>query len=329
MSDKPNGSKKAGTSKAGANSNAKSNIKSQQTKKLSRKEQQQAEKEAQEAQAARDRRTQTIIGVVVVSIIAIIGLTITGFVLWNNYKQSHATELAVKDNKPSNATDTGGFILSKNGVNNPVSDAPTLEEYMDFLCPGCGQINRSIDEDLKKMVEAGQINVEIHPNAFLDRLSKGDQYSSRTAAAVVYVAQNDPDHVLDFISSLFDADFQPDETNYSPVTDAQIKDRAVKAGVNRDVADKCTDGTYAEWIEALRVYTPTRPELQHTTGSSKGSMTTPTLLINGNYWIDDLDASGLQNEEALLKALGIEKNQIGDPSVKPSIGAKGKPNPLT
>ncbi|RIY27627.1 disulfide bond formation protein DsbA, partial [Bifidobacteriaceae bacterium WP022] len=37
--------------------------------------------------------------------------------------------------------------------------APTVATYFDPLCPGCGNFNRTVDETLIKMVEAGQINL--------------------------------------------------------------------------------------------------------------------------------------------------------------------------
>ncbi|RIY29359.1 disulfide bond formation protein DsbA, partial [Bifidobacteriaceae bacterium GH005] len=53
----------------------------------------------------------------------------------------------------------GGILLSKDGYGKQAAGAPTVATYFDPLCPGCGSFNRTVDETLIKMVEAGQINL--------------------------------------------------------------------------------------------------------------------------------------------------------------------------
>ena len=62
------------------------------------------------------------------------------------------------------------------------------------------------------MVEAGQINLELHPMSFLDGLST-DHYSTRVSSAIAYIASydNNPKHLLQFINGIFNEKFQPEE----------------------------------------------------------------------------------------------------------------------
>ncbi|MDD6462033.1 MAG: thioredoxin domain-containing protein [Bifidobacteriaceae bacterium] len=286
----------------------------------------------QAEQEARDRKRQTIIGIIVVVIIVIALVAVIAVVEHNNSKKSAMqttaeesaayTALQNVKNKPSHATDEGGFVITKNYDYKKIDGATTFEDYFDALCPGCGQVHRKMDSELKKMMEAGQINWEIHPNGFLDQLST-DEYSTRAASAIAYVAQNDPEHVIDFIVGLYDENFQPSESNYQAVSDSAIQKVAKDAGVDEDVASQCTNGEYTEWIQALRVYTPQREITHNVAGSSKGSMTTPTMIINGYFWnLQELKSTDY--DELFLQAIGLDSSKVGT-STMPSIGSTGVP----
>jgi protein-disulfide isomerase len=175
-------------------------------------------------------------------------------------------------------------------------------------------------------LNAGQINLEIHPDAFLDA-SSSDQYSTRAASAVTYVAQNDPDHVLAFITNLYAEKFQPQEaSNYRSVSDDAIAEQAVKAGVSEKVAKAAIGGTYADWVTAVSKYTPLRKAVQHPSGDYKGQMTTPTLLINGHFWdVSDAYSSTGSLKTAFISAMGLTAAQVGDASAKPTIGSTKTP----
>ena len=79
---------------------------------------------------------------------------------------------------------------------------------MDFLCPGCGNLHRQLDADLQKMVDAGQINLDLHFMAFMDRWST-DEYSSRAANAAIYLAEHDsdPNHLISFLEKVYAEDY--------------------------------------------------------------------------------------------------------------------------
>lgn len=293
-----------------------------------------AQEEARRLQEAKERRQQTMIGVIVtVVLIALIALG--GFLYWRSHRpvktqdleQARQAVAKVKE-KPSAANDQGGFLISSQGLNKPVTKAPTVEIYMDFMCPGCGALHRGLDSTLTGLVDAGQINLVIYPMSFMDRLST-DNYSSRTGTATIYVAQHDPDHLLPFIANLYAKDFQPDESDYHPISNDKIRQQAIKAGVDPKVAEQAVKGHYRDWIKAMDTYTPLRKELWNPSGANKGQMTTPTVRINGNYWeLGNLSKAGLDYRTGLLKALGLDQSKVGVKGAMPAIGASGQPRSL-
>lgn len=218
--------------------------------------------------------------------------------------------------KPSVADKQGGITLSRNGVNQPVENAPTVAVYMDFMCSGCGNFNRKVDPTLKRMMDAGQVNIELHPMSFGDRWSS-DKLSTRGANMLLKLTELDPnpDRLLDFVANMYASDFQPDENSGVKTSDDQLVGRATMVGISEDTARKALTDEYTEWLKAINSYTPMRPELWNTSGDYKGSMTTPTITINGEYWniieVDDLKAG-------LLAKLGLTEEQVGDADVRPN-----------
>lgn len=263
--------------------------------------------------------------IVVIVIIFLCCAGIFGYFYWKHSQrkasqQVTAAEIAALPNKPTDSNSTYGFLISKNGVNKPVPGVPTVQIYTDFICPWCGQFDRQLDPTFMKMIAAGQLNLNLHPCTFLDEASS-DHYSTRTAAAAVYVAQNEPSKLLSFIEALFAANFQPQEgPNYQPVSDARIREQALKAGVSPEVAAKCTDGTYTKWIKLASKYILTMPQVKVPSGPNKGGVTTPTVIINGHYWMLEGSWNGENGPQAFSKAIGLPLSDVGVEGKIPSIG---------
>lgn len=294
--------------------------------------------------AAKERRQQTIIGAIVVAIVVVL-LVVAGVAIWNATRKSAEEQaqanMSVGDAysavekaspKPERADKKGGILISKDGYNKSVSDVPTVAVYMDFMCPGCGSVNRQLDPTLIKLTNAGQINLELHFLSFMDRYST-DEYSSRAANAALYIADHDddPNHLLEFVKNLYAEDFQPSEgSDYQPVSDDKLKEQAVKAGVSQSVADAAFGRDYQDWLDAINVYTPKRSELLNTTGTYAGSFTTPTITINGTRWnLNDLSTAGVSITDGLFQSIGLDSSKVGTAGELPSIGANGKPISLT
>lgn len=301
-----------------------------------RRAEQRAKAQARAEQQAKERKQQTIIGVIVIAVVVAL-LAVAGVAVYRSLHpqasggESSGTDLTVEqaheqlktlDSRPTNADDEGGILISKDGYGKAVENVPTIGIYMDFICPGCGSVNRQLDANLTKLVDAGQINLDLHFMAFMDRFST-DDYSSRAANAILYVSDHDsnPDHLLHAVQNLYAEDFQPQEGSaYVPVSDEQIKEQLTNAGVPEEVAGKAATRNYDDWLNAVFGYTPHQENLQN----SEGQMSTPTVTINGYRW-DMNSASGGTMFDALLDAIGLKPDQVGVEGDLPSIGAEGKP----
>lgn len=311
-------------------------------KKQTRADRRAAEAAAQRAEAeraAKERKQQTIIGCIAVAIVVVL-LAVAGVAIWRATHPAETTatpevtideayeQLQQASPKPAHADDKGGILISNAGYDTPAEGAPTISIYMDFLCPGCGSLHRELDETLDTMVQAGQINLDLHFMAFMDRYST-DDYSSRAANAALYISDHDddPNHLLAFLKNMYAEDFQPEEGSaYEPVSNDQIREQAIAAGVSEEVADGMFGDEYYDWLDAVDSYTPMRSELFNRSGSLKGSMSTPTVTINGEFWdLNELTFADVTMYDGLLTSIGLDEDEVGVAGAMPSIGADGKP----
>ena len=270
----------------------------------------------------KERRQQTIIGVIA-SVLAVVLVAVIAFVI---YRANHPTvvsegseyaQLQKVSDKPKNANVSGGFVASKSADPKKV---PTVSVFFDPMCPSCGMVDRALSPTLTKLYNAGQANIELHPLAFLDR-SSSDQYSTRAASSFAYVGEHDPEHLLAYMSALYDEKFQPSETNYQPVSEAKTAQQAIAAGVDSAVASQSVKGQYKDWVAKVTAYTISRKELQR---SSQGTFATPTILINGHYWaMNDALIGDLPHD--FVADIGLPDAAVGSKTVMPSIGSDGKP----
>ena len=59
-------------------------------------------------------------------------------------------------------------------------------------------------------------------------------------------------------------------------------------------------------------------------------MTTPTVIINGEYWdMDQLSAAQTTVKDGLLESIGLKADEVGVAGKMPSIGSEKKPISVT
>ncbi|WP_158276290.1 DsbA family protein [Bifidobacterium callitrichidarum] len=260
----------------------------------------------------KERRQQTVIGAVVVAIIAII-VFVGGFFLYQNLnadkiaqaKVAEESELAYQklqnDPKPKYATKDGAFIISNRGYNQPIKNVPTVGVYLEPLCPGCANVERTLGSTFQSLVKNGQINLEVHFMTFQDNKSS-DDYSTRAMNGAINLTQYDknPQHLLKYLSNIFAENFQPGElSSYKSVSTERLKQQAIDAGVKKQVADRAfkDDSNWQTWLKTADTYTFGRTELY---AKGNDSFSTPTITIDGKRW----NAENMTTE-SLLSKLGI------------------------
>lgn len=284
-----------------------------------------------------EEKVTRIVGIVTAVIVVVALVALFGYYFVNGRRNvdkganlgAYTSKIVEVSVKPEGVSDTYGFNISKNGYNKPVKGVPTVGIYMDFMCPGCGNFEQANSNNLEKMVDAGQINVEYHFMNFLDKASR-DKYSTRTANAAAYIAQKSPEHLLKFVSKMMSSGIQPEENSDSTPSDADIVKYAKGVGVPKDVAKEAVKAGYADWISAVNTYTTKRPSLYNVSGDYAGkSMSTPCITINGKL-IDMVKAGdkGIADDAALLHSLGIAQSKVGAKDYKIGLGDTGEPLPF-
>lgn len=195
---------------------------------------------------------------------------------------------------PAPANDEGGIPVSSAGVGEQGDDDTVLSIYFDFMCPVCGQFEQANGEDVKALTETDGVTVAFHPLAFLDRYSQGTFYSTRAANAYAVVADQSPEHLVDFMSALYAEDTQPAEGS-SGLTDAEIAEIAQGVGVPADVTGKFTstvtgtyeveaDGETTEKDGEWRTFAPWVQAAYASASEQFPDLGTPYILIDGVKW---------------------------------------------
>lgn len=226
-------------------------------------------------QAGIEKRNRLIIVIASVLVVALIG--VAGFFIWQESQKTPLSEFAGE--RPAASTDTGAITFGSGlEAGTTTSGAAEVDLYIDFMCPACGMFDDTNREDIRTMLTEGTATVNIHPLNFLDDYSLGTMYSTRASNAFATVATEAPDVALDFLEALFDN--QPAEQTEG-LTDDEIADIAVEAGVPQEVADTFAAGTYSPWVAAAS---------EQARVDEVGS--TPTIFIDGTRWTGDWQTPG-------------------------------------
>ncbi|WP_166999631.1 DsbA family protein [Paramicrobacterium fandaimingii] len=183
------------------------------------------------------------------------------------------------------------------------SDAVNVVVYLDYLCPICGQFEQANGEMLTQLTASGNITLELHPVAFLDRLSQGTEYSSRAANAMAAVANYHPELFLTANTAMFNS--QPKE-NSEGLTDDEIWSILQSAGVTDENVKKAMDEeTFAGWVADATERAMNSSDYSYLDTPAPVSGT-PTVVINGTQY-----KGGVADTEALAKAIQDAAAQSG------------------
>ena len=204
---------------------------------------------------------------------AVLVLVVGGYFLVTNLGSD------APDTAPEGATDTYGLLVGE-------ADAPReIVIYEDFLCPFCGDLEQTVGDQLDAAVEAGELNVEYRPLAFLERVS---DYSPEAANAFAVVLDaSGPEVAKEFHDLLFDN--QPSESGPFPDSD-QLVEWAVEAGAEEDaVRPGIEDMSFEGWVEAA------------TDAAGDADVdSTPTVLVDGEV----IQGEGLTIDDIAARMLG-------------------------
>lgn len=250
-------------------------------------------RQTREAEQKRKRRNRFVIqgsiGAAVVAIIVVIALVVVnGPAAAPSAGPANMISdgVVVADASGSAAAVTTAAIKpdAKPVATEPRPDAANIVVYLDYLCPYCGQFEKTNGEQINTWVESGVATVETHPISILDRLSAGTRYSTRAANTAACTANLEPDSFLAVNAALFAN--QPAE-NSKGLSDDELISLAGTAGVEGAKFEKCvTDETFSNWVEAATTRATDGP-LPNSDIPSLQS--TPTVIVNGTSYTGSPD----------------------------------------
>ena len=222
----------------------------------------QAELEAARRQA-RHRRILVRAGVlVIIGLVVAIVVAVLNAVGGNDSPPASTGEVVA----PAHVT-SGALALGD-------QEAPVaLEIYYDYMCPACGAFEAANGAELDRLLEDGVVRIELRPISFLDGASNGTLYSTRAANAFATVADAAPATAWAFHTALYAG--QPSEGS-AGLSDEQIADIAVAAGVPVEVVARFTDDTYEPWVASVTQQ-----------AFAAGVTQTPTVKIDGTVFDGD------------------------------------------
>ncbi|GGD31879.1 hypothetical protein GCM10010915_10270 [Microbacterium faecale] len=145
----------------------------------------------------------------------------------------------------------------------------SVDEYIDFMCPHCGDAWDAYGDTTAELVEDGTITFNIHPISILDRSSQGTEYSTRAANSVYCVAEEDGDAAYSYVDLLFRN--QPSQGSPG-LDDDELIGYAEQVGAG-GAADCITNREYGDFVAERTQEVPLAP--------GQTNVSTPTVVVNG------------------------------------------------
>lgn len=179
---------------------------------------------------------------------------------------THHNKKAAASGEGDTVRVTSSKLVTQPGTSNPKA---VVTFYEDFLCPACGNFERTYGPTVSRLIDTGAIAADYSMVAILDN-SRNQNYSSRAGAAALCVADESMDAFRRFHTALYTTRVQPDERGSSFPDNAKLIELAREAGVVGKVPDCINSGKY----------------LSKVTGEAAAAniTATPTIKINGeNY----------------------------------------------
>jgi protein-disulfide isomerase len=161
---------------------------------------------------------------------------------------------------------TSSKVVNQPGTSNPKA---VVSFYEDFLCPACGNFERTFGPTVSKLIDIGAIAADYSMVSILDN-QKNQNYSSRAGAAALCVADESIDAFRRFHTALYSTGIQPDERGKSFPDNAKLIEIAREAGVVGKVPDCINSGKYISKVTG-------EAEAAHINA-------TPTIKINGDEY---------------------------------------------
>ena len=207
------------------------------------------------------RSSSRLVPIAATAVVVVFAVAVVFYIVTNHKKPAAVTS------GPGDAVRvTSSKLVTQPGTSNPKA---VVSFYEDFLCPACGNFERTFGPTVSKLIDIGAIAADYSMVAILDS-PRNQNYSSRAGAAALCVADESIDAYRRFRTALYSQGIQPDERGSSFPDNAKLIELAREAGVAGKVPDCINSGKY----------------LAKVTGAAAADKinATPTIKINGNEY---------------------------------------------
>jgi len=224
----------------------------------------------------------------VVAGVVVLAVVVVGLVIWNK-SVNNAT--AGQNIPVVGTTLAPGVVEKRDGVvvtTGKPGASTTIDIYADFLCPICGEFQKTDSPQIEQQINAGTLQVRYHMVPLLNERSNPAGYSLDSANAALAAA--DAGKFTEFHDSLFAKQPEEGKRGYDKAQLIQLgKDMGI---TDPQFAATINAGTYNEQINAEYQKT-----LQDTNLRQDGGFGTPTVAVGGKAisrqegWLTQLLAS--------------------------------------
>lgn len=176
--------------------------------------------------------------------------------------------IVTSHNNKGSGEDQAVRVASRALVTKPGTSEPkaVMSFYEDFLCPACGNFERTFGPTVSKLIDIGAIAADYSMVAILDSPRNKD-YPARAGAAAYCIADESIDAFRRFHTALFSKDIQPAETDSSFPDNMRLVELAREAGAAGKVRGCINGGQYIVKVKGMAAVEKVNA--------------TPTIRING------------------------------------------------
>lgn len=208
------------------------------------------------------RSSSRLVPIAATAVVVIFAVALVFYIVTSNHKKPAPVASGTGDA----VRVTSSKLVTQPGTSNPKA---VVSFYEDFLCPACGNFERTFGPTVSKLIDIGAIAADYSMVSILDS-PRNQNYSSRAGAAALCVADESIDAYRRFHTALYSQGIQPDERGSSFPDNAKLIELAREAGVVGKVPDCINSGKY----------------LAKVTGAAAADKinATPTIKINGNEY---------------------------------------------
>ncbi len=203
------------------------------------------------------------------AVVVIFAVVLVAYIVTSHHKKDGST------GSGDTVRVTSSKLVTQPGTSNP---KVTVTFYEDFLCPACGNFERTFGPTVSKLIDIGAIAADYSVVSILDS-PRNQDYSSRAGAAALCVADESISAFRRFHAALFSTDIQPSERGSSFPDNAKLIEIARESGVVGKVPDCINSGKYLSKVtdEAAAAHIKATPTIK--INSDDYDPSTPDALV--------------------------------------------------